>query len=261
MNAFITAHVSLRPCLTDRYAVAQRNQKSCIAVGLVEHVMSQDPPGRFVECLMDEYYVVDYERAVEKTCQALREKKMQPPALFLEWEKQQQKEKSKRNTKDRELRRLKKEHEFSKIVAKPARKPGGKKTKRAASKKSRKTEDNHEERKAKKQKQSARKPSTTCETSSVTRPSSTPRSSAPTAEKSALQFVSGVDPSASYCMQLGLAELRSGQEVLASSQSAISNASSSSTTSVEITPFSKEADVAYILAGMRMRRQPYKQCT
>jgi len=95
------------------YTFAKRNEKGGIAIKLVEFVMSQDPPGRFVECLgsKGDYFVVDYERAMEKTCQALREKVSYAPPPILETKKD--KEKSLRAG----LRHLKKNEEKAKAAA------------------------------------------------------------------------------------------------------------------------------------------------
>ena len=64
----------------DTYEKAYRNAKKEVAVEVIEDIASLDPPGRFVCRLDNDTFVeVPYERALEKTCQALREKKLQPP--------------------------------------------------------------------------------------------------------------------------------------------------------------------------------------
>ena len=76
---------------------------------LVYRVLTQTPPGRFIESLDNEFYVVDYDRAVEKTCQALREKKSQPPPDFKNWEKEQKK------AKRRAVVKLKHDHDVERV--------------------------------------------------------------------------------------------------------------------------------------------------
>jgi len=60
-----------------RYHNAPRHTKCKIAVQLIAQVMvGQEPAGRFVEEIGEsDYYVLDYERAIEKVSQALRDRK------------------------------------------------------------------------------------------------------------------------------------------------------------------------------------------
>lgn len=75
--------------------------------------MTQDPPGRFVECLgaKGDYFVVDYERALEKTCQALREKATYALLPLVEVTKE------KGESRRKGLRRLKKEQKAKAAAA------------------------------------------------------------------------------------------------------------------------------------------------
>jgi hypothetical protein len=60
----------------DEYRQAVRYQKGKIAEKVFEHISTLSPPGRFLEMIEDDqFYIVDRERAIEKICQALREKK------------------------------------------------------------------------------------------------------------------------------------------------------------------------------------------
>jgi len=77
------------------YAKARRHEKGCIAVQLVARVMTQDPPGRFVEVIDNRYYSIPYERAVEKASQALRERKLQPPPGYVSIQEKEKQEKKK----------------------------------------------------------------------------------------------------------------------------------------------------------------------
>ncbi len=58
-----------------KYATATRTEKMGIAVTVVEELEHCDPPARFVEADGSRYFLVDRKRAVEKTAQALRERK------------------------------------------------------------------------------------------------------------------------------------------------------------------------------------------
>ena len=62
--------------------------------------------------LYNEYYVVDYERAVEKTCQALREKKSLPPPNYTEWEKDENAKRRSAVQLKRDVERAKKRREL-----------------------------------------------------------------------------------------------------------------------------------------------------
>jgi hypothetical protein len=69
----------------DAYASAYRNEKGVVAVRVMRLVAQQDPPGRFVERIgPNHFFEVDESKALEKTCQALREKKnKRPPGLMM----------------------------------------------------------------------------------------------------------------------------------------------------------------------------------
>jgi hypothetical protein len=60
----------------DAYRQAVRYEKGKIAQKVFQHISTLSPPGRFLEMIEDDhFYIVDRERAIEKVCQALREKK------------------------------------------------------------------------------------------------------------------------------------------------------------------------------------------
>jgi len=64
------------------YTKAPRRLKSDITQLVIKEVENSDPPGRFVEAKKGRYYVVHPKRVLEKTSQALREKKChRPPHL------------------------------------------------------------------------------------------------------------------------------------------------------------------------------------
>lgn len=59
------------------YESTTRSSKAFVAEQVIQDLSSLDPPGRFIELGGDgdeEYVVVSHKRALEKTCQALREK-------------------------------------------------------------------------------------------------------------------------------------------------------------------------------------------
>jgi hypothetical protein len=59
----------------EAYSQAGRFSKANIAEKVVQAISKLDPPGRFVELVQEDMYVlIDHDRAVEKACQALREK-------------------------------------------------------------------------------------------------------------------------------------------------------------------------------------------
>jgi hypothetical protein len=69
----------------ESYKKAERNGKHSVAREVIEAVRELNPPGRFIERLDEEAYViVSEQRALEKTCQALRERKMRKPHDFVE---------------------------------------------------------------------------------------------------------------------------------------------------------------------------------
>lgn len=64
------------------YEEASRDDKRCVALQVIGDLSSLDPPGRFVEFSTKhegKFELVTESRAIEKTCQALREKKINPP--------------------------------------------------------------------------------------------------------------------------------------------------------------------------------------
>ena len=63
------------------YLKAYRHEKQRVASQVIETIMNLDPPGRFIEQVAGEeiFESVTYERALEKTCQYLREKKCKKP--------------------------------------------------------------------------------------------------------------------------------------------------------------------------------------
>lgn len=64
-----------------QYLFAKRDEKREIAKQVINEIASLNPPGRFLEEVGEEQYVlVDQSRAIEKTCQQLREKKVRKPA-------------------------------------------------------------------------------------------------------------------------------------------------------------------------------------
>jgi len=65
----------------EEYTRAYRSEKTSIAKKVIAEIVSLDPPGRFLEKAEDgSYYVeVDKKHALEKTCQALRERKNKAP--------------------------------------------------------------------------------------------------------------------------------------------------------------------------------------
>jgi hypothetical protein len=74
----------------DIYADAERSDKTIMALEIIEAIQKLKPPGRFVE-LMDGMQIEDGvcvlvkpDRAVEKTCQALRDKKKTCPDAYKE---------------------------------------------------------------------------------------------------------------------------------------------------------------------------------
>ena len=65
----------------DAYERAHRDAKRCIAIRVMRAISALDPPGQFVERYETgkaKFVAVSEERALEKTCQALREKKIKP---------------------------------------------------------------------------------------------------------------------------------------------------------------------------------------
>lgn len=62
------------------YQAAGRFTKAKVALKVLQDLGNLNPPGRFVE-MMDEdtYCLVEQKRAIEKTCQALRERSLSPP--------------------------------------------------------------------------------------------------------------------------------------------------------------------------------------
>lgn len=66
------------------YISVDRGMKSQVANLVVRQMQALDPPGRFVHCVEDigEYFLVDPRKVLEKTGQALREHKMNPPECF-----------------------------------------------------------------------------------------------------------------------------------------------------------------------------------
>ncbi|GKY98966.1 hypothetical protein MPSEU_000852300 [Mayamaea pseudoterrestris] len=72
--------------------MADRTAKTAIALDLIKEMATLDPPGRFVELIegteIDDKrcLLVPQEQAIEKTCQALREKKNGCPRLFRPFE-------------------------------------------------------------------------------------------------------------------------------------------------------------------------------
>jgi hypothetical protein len=61
------------------YEKSIRNEKRKVAALVVQEVQALDPPGRFVVAFKRGHVVVSATRALEKTCQALREKKISMP--------------------------------------------------------------------------------------------------------------------------------------------------------------------------------------
>jgi hypothetical protein len=74
------------------YKTAQRQEKSKIAQKIMDQIAAQSPPGRFVELLegttVEERRCIlaPFEQALEKTCQALREKKNGCPRQYRQFE-------------------------------------------------------------------------------------------------------------------------------------------------------------------------------
>ncbi|GKY96908.1 hypothetical protein MPSEU_000649700 [Mayamaea pseudoterrestris] len=74
------------------YVMADRTAKTAIALDLINEMATLNPPGRFVELIegteIDDKrcLLVPQEQAIEKTCQALREKKNGCPRLFRPFE-------------------------------------------------------------------------------------------------------------------------------------------------------------------------------
>ena len=64
-----------------QYLLAHRDDKGQIAEQVLAKIASLKPPGRVIERSADGkgYYIVDPKRAIEKTCQLLREKKFKTP--------------------------------------------------------------------------------------------------------------------------------------------------------------------------------------
>ena len=131
------------------YAKARRHEKGCIAVQLVAKVMTQDPPGRFVEVIDNRYYAIPYERAVEKASQALRERKLQPPPGYvsIQEKEKQEKKKAKRRLSAQIRRQKVKEQKEAENETKPNAKPKKRKAET--------TEKTHKEKPAKKKKKPA----------------------------------------------------------------------------------------------------------
>jgi hypothetical protein len=62
------------------YENAYRSEKQSVAKQVIDSISSLDPPGRFIELTKGgKYVLVPIEKVLEKTCQALREKKFKPP--------------------------------------------------------------------------------------------------------------------------------------------------------------------------------------
>ena len=62
-----------------RYLKSYKEEKSRIASEVLDEIQKLDPPGRFLEMHGNFYVVVHPARALEKTCQLLREKKVKKP--------------------------------------------------------------------------------------------------------------------------------------------------------------------------------------
>jgi hypothetical protein len=76
------------------YCNSTRREKIGIACQLVGEVMRQKPSGRFVDMIDDEYFIVPFERAVEKAAQALRQLYLQPQQRMERRQKETKKRKS-----------------------------------------------------------------------------------------------------------------------------------------------------------------------
>lgn len=96
----------------EAYSKGKRNAKRDVAAKVLSRIRKLDPPGRFVE-LGDakSYNLVTYERVLEKTCQALREKNCGPPDVFIAKHKKIAKAKRKAVASKRSSRKKKVEEE------------------------------------------------------------------------------------------------------------------------------------------------------
>eukprot|EP00977_Amphora_coffeiformis_P017720 scaffold5876_cov143-Amphora_coffeaeformis.AAC.1 len=65
----------------EEYLLADRDEKQTIARKVLAQIGSLDPPGRVIHKSDDQegFFVVNQKRAIEKTCQLLREKKVKKP--------------------------------------------------------------------------------------------------------------------------------------------------------------------------------------
>ena len=87
----------------DLYKQAQRQEKATIALKIINQIGAQNPPGRFVE-LIEGTLIEDrrcvlapMEQAIEKTCQALREKKNGCPRQYRQFVVETARKKKKNN--------------------------------------------------------------------------------------------------------------------------------------------------------------------
>lgn len=71
----------------DKYQSSKKREKKLIAQFVVDSIKTKDPPGRFLELnsRSGSWDLVDYERAIEKACQALRDKRCNQNLNEVSW--------------------------------------------------------------------------------------------------------------------------------------------------------------------------------